>query len=133
MVLLSDVASTLPNDDLARLQAAFLTSFKQHIFINAVDVTDSTSSPLPPYLQLAIACLASVTSPLTDTSAYSIGTETSQSEVSASLFLTGVNLWSVMLEVDNREARLLEAVVAVSSNQPNPWMKSLHNGQSRCR
>lgn len=119
MVLLSDVPAILPEDDLARLQAAFLTSFKQHIFINTVDVGDSPSSILPPYLQLAIACLSSVTSPLTSARAYGIGTGISQAEVPASLFLAGVNLWSVMLEVDNREARLLEAVVAVRLDQPN--------------
>lgn len=43
--------------------------------------------------------------------------DSSRQDVSAALFIAGVNLWSVMLEVDNREARQLEAVIAVSIRQ----------------
>ena len=120
MVLLSEVPATLPEEELARLQAAFFTSFNHHIFVNALDVVISPSSLLPPYLQHAIACLSSVTSPLRGASVHGSCNETSQAGVSTSLFLAGVNLWSVMLEVDNREARLLEAVVAVRLDLPNP-------------
>ena len=114
MVLLSGCPIYPPESELERLQAVFLTSFKQHIFIDAVDVVDSAICALPPYLQLAIACMSSATSFKTDTSPYAQAVGTNQAEVSAGLFVAGVSLWSVMLEVDNREARLLEAVVAVS-------------------
>lgn len=41
------------------------------------------------------------------------GITTLPPEVSSALFFASINLLSVMLEVDNREARLMEAVVAV--------------------
>ncbi|KIW19370.1 hypothetical protein PV08_03665 [Exophiala spinifera] len=43
-----------------------------------------------------------------------MGNKIDQVDVSSGIFVAGVNLWSVMLEVDNREARLVEAVVAAS-------------------
>ena len=113
LVLLSDVPAPPPDDELSRLQAAFSTSFKQHIFINSVDFASSSSNPLPPYLQLALACLSAVTSHLANASAFDDDNGALQEGCPARLFVAGVNLWSVMLEVDNREARLLEAVVAV--------------------
>lgn len=122
MVLLSDCSIYPPEDELQRLQTVFLTSFKQHIFIDAVDVVDSaTIYASPPYLQLATACLSSATTSscvTTDMSLLNTTTSsgTSRTDISAGLFVAGVSLWSVMLEVDNREARLLEAVVAVSDN-----------------
>lgn len=97
-----------------RLQEAFFTSFKPHIFIDIVDITD-TSDIIPPYLQLALASISSVTSVRMTTSEYPVGSGKTPAETSAGLFVAGANLWSVMLEVDNREARLLEAVVAVSA------------------
>jgi hypothetical protein len=103
MAFLSDTLPMPPEDELLRLQGEFYTSFKQHIFINSVDVT-GTSDIIPPYLQLALACISSVTSPLAGTNENLNGSD---------IFLTGAHLWGVMLEVDNREARLLEAVVAV--------------------
>jgi len=103
MALLSDNLAMPSEDELLRLQGEFYTSFKQHIFINSVDVT-GTSGIIPPYLQLALACISSVTSPLAGTNEHLSGSD---------FFITGVHLWGVMLEVDNREARLLEAVVAV--------------------
>ena len=100
---------------MAQLQAAFFNSFKQHIYINTLDVAGSSSGVVPPYLQFALACLAAVTSPPTNVSPYNIASGTSDQDVSCGLFVAGVNLWSVMLEVDNREARLLEAVIAVDT------------------
>lgn len=106
MALLSDSLTMPSEDELVRLQGGFYASFKQHIFINSVDVTD-TSGIIPPYLQLALACISSVTSPVAAMNEHQSG---------SGFFVTGVHLWSVMLEVDNREARLLEAVVAVSGS-----------------
>ena len=116
MALLTELPS-LPEDvTLARLQSLFFTSFKQHIYLAAIDIPDTTQSLHPPYFPLALACLSSAVSPIPDLDGYNLGTNISQAEVSASLFIAGLNLWCVVLEVDNREARLLEAVVAVSSS-----------------
>lgn len=114
MVMLSDVPTIPPEDTLARLQEAFFTSFNQHIFIKTVDIANCSSAQLPPYLQLALACLGSINAPSTGSIGYVMALETPEAEVSVGLFVAGVNLWSVMLEVDNREARLFEAVIAVS-------------------
>lgn len=114
MALLSAVPAMPSEDELARLQEGFFTCFKHHIFIDTVDVV-STLSITPPYLQLALACISSVTSPLMTTNEQPNGNGTFPADVSTSSFVAGVHLWSVMLEVDNREARLLEAVLAVSA------------------
>ncbi|KIW58069.1 hypothetical protein PV05_02619 [Exophiala xenobiotica] len=131
MALLSDVPATPSEEQLERLQAAFFNSFKQHIFMNAIDVVGSPSDSLPPYLQFALACVGSMTSP-EDACVFTTPNGTVEIDVAAHLFVAGVNLWSVMLEVDNRETRLLEAVVAavllvtygVLSADRNVWRKS---------
>lgn len=113
MVLLTDIPRIPEETELARLQSLFFTSFKLHIYLDAIDIPDTTQCPHPPYFPLALACLSSAVSPRSNLDGYVPGIGTSQAEVSASLFTAGVGLWCVVLEVDNREARLLEAVVAV--------------------
>lgn len=115
MVLLSDVSATPSEDQLERLQGVFFATFKQHIFIQAIDVVSSPSEIRPPYLQYALACVGSMTSPNVD-NVFTTPNGTIQTDAAASLFAAGQKLWSVMLEVDNRETRLLEAVVAVSGS-----------------
>lgn len=78
-----------------------------------IDTFGSLPVSLPPYLQFALACVGSMVGFTEDTVPITTGGEIVSTEVGANLFLTAVSLWSVMLEVDNREARLLEAVVAV--------------------
>ncbi|KIV84103.1 hypothetical protein PV11_06076 [Exophiala sideris] len=113
VVMLSDVPTLLPEDEIARLQAAFFASFNQ-IFIDAVNIAGTASDPLPPYLQIALACLGSVSMPATSTSGYAVTNGIDQADLSADLFLTAARLWTVIIEVDNREARMLEAVIAAS-------------------
>lgn len=113
--MLSDVPTMLPEDELARLQASFFASYN-HIFLDGVDVASWSSNPLPPYLQVALACLgAAASSPSANTGAYAVTNGTDQPDVSAGLFIAATRLWTVIIEVDNREARMLEAVVAVRS------------------
>ncbi|KAK4935803.1 hypothetical protein LTR10_023210 [Elasticomyces elasticus] len=113
VVMLSDVPTLLPEDEIARLQAAFFASFNQ-IFIDAVNIAGTASDPLPPYLQIALACLGSVSMPATSTSGYAVANGIDQADLSADLFITAARLWTVIIEVDNREARMLEAVIAAS-------------------
>lgn len=119
MILLSEHPAYPPEHELVQLQAQFQTTFKRHIFIDTVDLLNSPMSALPPYLQLAISCLSSATSGPEHSSLYAMGNEMSEVYMSFGLFVAGVNLWSVMLEVDNREARLVEAVVAASDTHHN--------------
>ncbi|KAJ9641257.1 hypothetical protein H2204_002935 [Knufia peltigerae] len=113
MVLLSDVPATPSEEQLERLQGVFFTTFKQHIFMKAIDIVNSPLEILPPYLQYALACVGSMTSPDVD-NVFTTPNGTIQADAAANLFVAGQKLWSVMLEVDNRETRLLEAVVAIS-------------------
>jgi hypothetical protein len=113
MALLTEIPSIPEETELARLQSSFFTSFKQHVFLAAIDIPNTTQSFHPPYFPLALACLSSAVSPKTDLDGNILGANTSQTEVSASLFIAGLSLWCVVLEVDNREARLLEAIFAV--------------------
>lgn len=117
MVLLSDVPATPSEEQLERLQGVFFTTFKQHIFMKAIDIVNSPLEILPPYLQYALACVGSMTSPDVD-NVFTTPNGTIQADAAANLFVAGQKLWSVMLEVDNRETRLLEAVVAVSGRTP---------------
>ncbi|KIW19380.1 hypothetical protein PV08_03675 [Exophiala spinifera] len=131
MVLLSDVPTTPSEDQLARLQDVFYATFKQHIYMKSIDLVGSPSEMLPPYLQYAVACVGSMTSPNVD-NVFTTPNGTIQTDAAANLFMAGANLWSVMLEVDNRETRLLEAVVAaillvtygVLSSDRTVWRKS---------
>ncbi|KAI1613368.1 hypothetical protein EDD36DRAFT_263374 [Exophiala viscosa] len=113
VVMLSDIPTVLPEDEIARLHAAYFASFNQ-IFIDAVDIPGTSSNPLPPYLRIARACLGSISVPATSTSGYAIADGTDQTDLSAGLFVTAARLWTVIIEVDNREARMLEAVIAAS-------------------
>jgi hypothetical protein len=120
MSMLSDVPTIPDTDEVARLQAAFFTSFKQHIFIDAIAIPDSTLTSPAPYLQLALACLTAEIAPYTDPMGYNLGVEPSRkTEVASALFHAGVNLWGVVMEVDNRETRRLEAMITVGfANHP---------------
>ncbi|KIW92099.1 uncharacterized protein Z519_07083 [Cladophialophora bantiana CBS 173.52] len=114
VVMLSEVPIILPEEEMAQLQQLFFASFN-HIFINAVDVANWPSNPLPPYLQYALACLgAAAPAQASNTGTYTVANGTDPADVAAGLFIAGARLWSVMLEVDNREARMLEAVIAAS-------------------
>lgn len=113
MALLTEISSIPEEAEVSRLQSSFFTSFKQHIYLAAIDIPNTTQSLHPPYFPLTLACLSSAVSPGTNLDAYDLGEKTSQAEVSSSLFIAGFSLWCVVLEVDNRETRFLEAVVAV--------------------
>lgn len=114
MVMLSNVPAIPPEYTIAQLQAAFFHSFEQHVFLKAVVARSLASGGPPPYLELALACLGTATAILPESPDSSITLELSQAQVAADLFVAGVNLWSVMLEVDNRESRACAAVTAVS-------------------
>lgn len=109
---------TLPESDvLAQAQAQFFTSFSHHVFLSSIAFPVASSNHLaPPYLTIALACLGAATS----RTAPSIGglhyqTSNSLNILASDLFMAGDGLWGVMMEVDNREARLLESVLTVST------------------
>lgn len=115
MAILSELPPPPPAVLLDEAQHQFSLSFKHHIFLNAIAIPPPSARKIvPPYLKIAFACLGVAAS---DQSANRIGSNLHTAEftlLSASdLFITGESLWGVMMEVDNREARLLESIFAV--------------------
>lgn len=96
-----------PEDELSRLQAAFIETFGKHVFVRDIDTVQPTGISTPPYLQLALACMTSAASgPISPTGRLDVSSE--------DIFAAGTDIWAVMVEVDNREARLLDAVVSAT-------------------
>lgn len=108
MALISSGLPPVPPDDqLSSLQGAFVETFGKHVFIRDLEAVRWTAANIPPYLQLALACMAvAVSGPFT--------LENVSHASSADLFVAGVDLWAVMVEVDNREARSLDAVISAT-------------------
>lgn len=113
MVMLSDVPATPPDHIIAQLQQAFFSSFEQHVFLPPIIAKSISQGGPPPYLELALACLGATTANFSASPNVTMILEPSQVQVAADLFVSGVSLWSVMLEVDNRESRLCASVTAV--------------------
>jgi hypothetical protein len=121
MVMLSDLPELLPDKSLSQLQALFFESFGQHIFLKTVRISNWCSGRPPLYFQYALACLGSTVSasPLRDIVPHGM----SRAELSSNLFVSSSNVWVVMLEVDNRESRLCEAVITVGLFVDEPAMR----------
>lgn len=108
--MLSELPIIPPENTLVKLQAVFADSFERHIFLKSVCIENFTAGHTPPYLELALACLGSISASIAESTETDMRPEPS---ISKELFISGVSLWSVMLEVDNRESRLCAATIAV--------------------
>jgi hypothetical protein len=114
MSMLSHVPMIPGSDEVARLQSAFFTSFKLHVYLPAIALPDTSLNSPAPYLQITLACLAAEISPYTDGAEYSLGVGLSgKTEIASALFHAGFRLLGVTLEVDNRETRRLETILTV--------------------
>jgi hypothetical protein len=113
---LSDLPSPPDSHALEQAQHQFSISSKRHIFLDAIQLpTPSSKSVIPPYLQMAIACVGIAASNSTSDRRDPQGHSGPPTQLSAcDLFLAGDALWGVMMEVDNREARLLESILTAS-------------------
>jgi len=115
VTLLSDFPDIPDLEELGSLESSFWALSKKFIFLRAVSMSGSSREPLPPYLRLSLACLASCLSPSPESFAtVSERIPSVKSDIGKALFSAGVKVWEVMLEVDNREARKVESVMAVS-------------------
>lgn len=112
MALLSELPSLPSESEVHRLQGSFGLVFNQHILLKELEIGGPINGSPPPYLQLALACIASVF----DSSIQNASNDSSHN-VSTDLFTAGIDVWTVMLEVQNTEARILNAVYAVSASQ----------------
>ena len=113
MTLFSDLPSVPSEDQRARLHFSFFSSFKHHVYIETLSLPDSIRD-CAPHLHFALACLASAVSqqPIQGPVLFP-HCAISTSDTSSSLFQIGTKLWGVIIEADNREARLLESVLSV--------------------
>ena len=117
MSILSELPPLPESGILNEAQSRFSVSFKRHVFLNALDFPDPSSNHIvPPYLKIGLACLGTAASQNTPASEELNPHNTVSAKfLTSDLFLIGDALWGVMMEVDNREARLLESVLAVSA------------------
>jgi hypothetical protein len=108
ILLASGLPSIPPEEQLAMLESEFYNTVRNHLYIRDVEALRSpTVSTRPPYMQLALACTAAAAKA-------QVINENGFDVSSANLFVAGVDLWGVMVEVDNREARSIDAVVAAA-------------------
>lgn len=108
--MLSELPTIPPEHVLVKLQAVFHDSFEHHIFLKSVCIANLTVGHTPPYLELALACLGCLSASVM---ALTEADMRPAPAISDELFDSGVSLWSVMLEVDNRESRSCAATIAV--------------------
>ena len=115
MAVMADAPPLLNRDEIGRLEITFMKTFKRHIFMPLIDIPASSQGLSPPYLELSLACLASAVSQesIKGEAIYRM-TPVSSPDTTHRLFSGAIQLMTVMLEVDNRQARLMETIMAVS-------------------
>ena len=116
MAILEDLPALPGSEVLAQAQASFFTNFGHHVFLRSLAFPSPAITHMtPPYLTIALACLGVTTwRPNTAVGELHHLTSAPLSALASDIFIAGDGLWGVMMEVDNREARLLESVLAVS-------------------
>ncbi|KAK5151361.1 hypothetical protein LTS14_009204 [Recurvomyces mirabilis] len=126
MILLLD-APTLPaEDEVDRLASEFDNSWRNRVFLRSIKIGWTRTSSSLPYLRLALACLTALSENRND------GTG-SASLVAGNLFHCGASLATVMVEVDNRLARSIDTILAITllctygclSTYPSQWRRSM--------
>lgn len=99
--LLFDFPYLWNNDDLAYLRQVYVKACDDYSFFRRISLPSHSRENVAPPLCFGLACLGSI---------YAVR----PAEESRKLFLAGMNLWTVMMESDNREARSLDMITAVS-------------------
>ena len=105
MALLYNFPQVPDDAELSRLRQEFYKRCRNHLFLARLPISTASSDSIAPNLGLAMACLASVS----EQGKLPIGTRGDKAQ---NIYLAGLRLWTVMLEVDNREARSFETVAA---------------------
>ncbi|EMC98767.1 hypothetical protein BAUCODRAFT_120068 [Baudoinia panamericana UAMH 10762] len=106
MVLLSSLPSLPSDHDLLTLRQAYFPKFERHVFVRDLGSGNLIASSNPPYLRLATACVAAILSDYANVVA--------EESLGTNLFAAGARVWTVMVEVDNREARNVKTIVAAA-------------------
>ncbi|KAF7590093.1 hypothetical protein BBP40_003249 [Aspergillus hancockii] len=116
MSLLSDLVDTSDWDHvLERWKCSFTETFEHHVYLKHLDLSTCPRKEIPSSapLEYAQACLSSL---LSRNAGFSIhgNTPSSPIQASAKLFEFGVRMWIVTVEMDNRESRNDEILLASS-------------------
>jgi hypothetical protein len=103
LALLKDFPKHVPpHDELQRRREALSVAFTGNLFLNRLPVPSPDVESITAPMRFIIGCLVGAREP--DTVA----------ETKA-LFFAATGLWAAIMEIDNREARSFELLVAVSS------------------
>ena len=100
LVLLSEFPSMPDHVELTQLRLAFSTTYSSQLLLGSLSVPPASRNSIAPHLLFAMACMAAVAE--------------DEPDRPRKLFFAAITLWSVMMEIDNRETRTDEALVAVS-------------------
>ncbi|KAJ5218216.1 uncharacterized protein N7498_000315 [Penicillium cinerascens] len=114
--LLSDLVNASGWDDvLERLKCSFSETFKRHVYLNELDLFSFSRKGIrhPTPLVYAQACMSSLVSRNASSFIHDDYSSSPLAE-SVNLFVLGVKLWIVTVEMDNRESRNDEMLLASS-------------------
>ena len=102
MALLSQLRPIPEHFELLRLWEVFAQQRSNIAFLSSVPIPANSRETVAPHLLLAAACLALLT----------------EGDIARAhdVFIAAISLWSAMIEIDNREARAEETLIAVSSS-----------------
>ena len=114
LALLSNFPDIPDSEQLGNLELSFRALSNKFVFLRAIPMLRTSKELTPSYVRLSLACLAACLSPSSEISANVLGRSSARVDAGKALFLAGLKVWGLMLEVDNREARKVEAVIAVS-------------------
>ncbi|KAM3478912.1 hypothetical protein MY8738_005731 [Beauveria namnaoensis] len=97
------------SNHMPRWRPVFSAIFRLHLYIPSFQLNENFSKDAlpPPYLDFALACLASAASSKTPHESDGIPI------LGTTYFDMGIRLYILTLEADNREARTMESVIAV--------------------
>ena len=117
MSLLADFPGLPPPDELLTLRSTYAMTLGKHVYLNDVShLFINPNSALPPYLNLAFACIGRCLQGIDSLSTSTNNAPNLSDPDSATQFFhAGSKIFSVMVETDNREARTVELVLSVES------------------
>lgn len=102
-MLFSDFPEIPSDEDISHLHNVFYSSCTRHVFLEDLFTNQLVREPVASPFSLSVACLAS------------IHAQRGEQEAS-NLFRAGIALLEVITEVDNREARSFEMLMAVGKS-----------------
>lgn len=111
--VLADFPPLPSSSDLADLRAVYATTWCAHAYFNREPIPEVNAASLPPYLSIAYACIGSILYSIFPSRDHNARSDLRSSGLARDLFLAGYKLSTFMVEVDNRQSRTSETILAV--------------------